>query len=99
MFGVHCLYIGEKAFLATRKREKAPEDNGIWIGTSAEHLPSLQAQFPDLRPLVSHPIKKWILIPEDSDTFEETATSVCELIKAGDPRIGVLPKSKKKKRG
>ena len=36
-------------------------------------------------------------LPANAEDFEEVAIEICELIKAGDPRIGVLPKPKKKK--
>jgi hypothetical protein len=40
----------------------------------------------------------WQILPVDEDNFEESALKVCELILKGDPRIGNIPKSKKKKK-
>jgi len=97
MFGNHSVYIGEKIYLATRDSKKDAADNGIWIGTSQEHHESLYAQFPSLTPINSYRIKKWLLLPVDADDFEETAFGICELIKSGDSRVGVLPKPRKKK--
>ena len=96
MFGNHSIYIGPKIYLATRKSEKSPLDDGIWIGTSVEHHASLKAQFPSIINLRIYKIKKWLLLPVTVADFEEVAIKICELIKAGDPRIGVLPKPKKK---
>lgn len=97
MFGTHSVYIEEKIYLAARQAKKNPEDNGLWIGTEIQHHQSLMSQFPSLCYLHSIPMKKWLLLPESADDFEESAILICELIKSGDPRVGVLPKSKKKK--
>lgn len=96
MFGTHSLYIEEKIYLAARQRDKNPEDNGLWIGTEFQHHESLKSQFPSITYLQTIPLKKWLLLPESAEDFEETAIQICELIKSGDPRIGVLPKGKKK---
>lgn len=98
MFGVECLYINDKLYFACRLREKTPEDNGIWIGTEMKHHEHLQKEFPSLTSLRTIPIKKWLLLPDDVDDFEETVAKLCDLVKANDPRIGVLPKPKKKKK-
>lgn len=97
MFGTHSIYIEDKIYLAARQAEKNPEDNGLWIGTEMQHHESLMKQFPSISYLNSIPMKKWLLLPESADDFEESAIQICELIKAGDPRVGVLPKKKKKK--
>ncbi len=99
MFGNHSIYIGAKIYLATRESEKNPLDDGIWIGTKIDYHDSLKAQFPSLTNLKLYKIKKWLLLPVDADDFEETAIGICELIKSGDPRIGVVPKPRKKKKG
>ena len=90
MFGNHAIYIDNKIVLATRDHEKKPIDNGIWIGTAIEHHESLKSQFSSLTHLQLYNIKKWLLLPVDAPDFEETAIEICELIKANDPRIGVL---------
>ena len=95
MFGTHSIYIDDKIYLAARQREKHPEDNGLWIGTSMEHHESLFSQFPSLTYLNSIKMKKWLLLAETVEDFEEVAIEICELIKAGDPRVGVLPKKKR----
>lgn len=97
MFGNSSLYIGEKIYLATRDSDKNTLDNGIWLGTKIEHHESLMKQFPSLTNLRFYKIKKWLLLPVDAPDFEEVAIEICELIKADDPRVGVIPKAKKKK--
>ena len=70
---------------------------GILVCTYHEHQPSLMAEFPSLKP---HPIlKKWLYLPETSETFESDARRLVKCIRMQDPRIGVLPDSKKKKAG
>jgi hypothetical protein len=38
----------------------------------------------------------WQNIPVSADDFESSVVKVCEFIIAGDPRIGKIPKPKKK---
>lgn len=97
MFGTHSLYIDDKIYLATRDSEKNELDNGIWIATNIDHHESLIEQFPSLTYLRMIKMRKWLLLPVDVSDFEEVAIGICELIKSGDPRVGVLPKPKKKK--
>ncbi len=94
MFGVHSIYIGETLFLALYRGDKHPQDHGIWIGTERKHHQYLKQHFPSIRALQGVPIKKWILLPEDSESFEEDAFRICQMIKNGDERIGVLSKKK-----
>jgi hypothetical protein len=42
-------------------------------------------------------VTAWQNIPSEADDFEETVLRVCELILHGDPRIGKVPKPRKKK--
>lgn len=97
MFGTYSVYAEGKIYLATRLRDKGPEDNGIWIGTEMEHHESLRAEFPALTPLNSIPIKKWLLLSNKHEDFEVVARELCLLIVAEDTRLGVVPKVKKKK--
>jgi hypothetical protein len=69
---------------------------GVLVCTFHEHQPSLRAEFPAL---VSHPVlKKWLYLPESADTFEQDARRLVRLIKARDPRIGIPPSPKKKRK-
>lgn len=98
MFGMHAVYVGPKIYLVTRDNEKNPLDNGIWIATDVVHHESLKTQFPSLINMTVYKIKKWLVLPIEASDFEEVAIEICELIKSGDSRIGVLPKPKKKKK-
>ena len=89
MFGNHGIYVEDKIVLAVRDNENKPIDNGIWIATSAKHHDRLKSQFSSLKNLTLYNIKKWLLLPVESEDFEERAIEICELIKSGDPRIGV----------
>ena len=89
MFGNYAIYVEDKIFLATRHHIHKPIDNGIWIGTSHQHHESLKKEFPSITNLRLYNIKKWLLLPEESDTFESTALHICDAIKSGDPRFGV----------
>ena len=44
-----------------------------------------------------HGIKSWLLLSHEVDDFEESANQICEMIRSGDPRVGTIPKPKKKK--
>ena len=90
MFGNYAIYTQNKICLATRHNAQKPLDNGIWIGTKEEHHTSLFHEFPSLRQLRLYNIKKWLLLPEEADDFEEVGFAICELIKSNDPRIGVF---------
>ncbi|MEM9526475.1 MAG: hypothetical protein AAGA31_07690, partial [Bacteroidota bacterium] len=96
MFGNYAVYAGDKIYLATRLNQKAPLDNGIWIGTELAHHDSLKNQFPSLTALHSYRIKKWLLLPDTAEDFEAVAREICLLIVAEDPRLGVAIVPKKK---
>lgn len=68
---------------------------GVLVCTFHEHQESLRAEFPSL---MQHPIlKKWLYLPESAETFEQDARKLVRLVKAGDPRLGILPSPRKKK--
>ena len=69
---------------------------GVLVCTFHEHQPSLLAEFPALR---QHPVLgKWLYLPESVETFERDAKRLVQLVRAGDPRLGIEPSSRKKKR-
>jgi hypothetical protein len=100
MFGCHAVYIGPKIMLILRNKETHTDDNGVWISTRTEHHATLKKIFPSMRSINVLGIGEtnWQILPVDEDNFEESALKVCELILKGDPRIGNIPKSKKKKK-
>ncbi len=69
---------------------------GVLVCTFHEHQESLRAELPSLQP---HPVLgKWLYLPETADTFERDARKLVKLVKARDPRIGVAPSPRKKKK-
>jgi hypothetical protein len=100
MFGCHAIYVGEKIVLMLRNKESHRNDNGVWVAVRPEDLESLKKVFPSLRPvrLLGERATAWQNIPMESDDFEESVLTVCDLINRQDPRIGKVPKSRKAKR-
>ena len=96
MFGIKSYYLGPKIILGVSKNEKWPEDIGIWVSTPVKFHDMLLPLLQEYRFLKRIPTKKWILLPESSDSFEEDATTIANLILKGSPWIGTVPKPKKK---
>jgi len=96
MFGCLAVYVEDKIVLILRDRSEFPDDNGVWLATSAEHHSSLQREFPRMRSirLLGEKPTHWQVLPVDSADFEQSALRACELIRARDPRIGRVPKSR-----
>jgi hypothetical protein len=99
MFGCLAIYVREKIVLILRDKRKPAEDDGVWLATTAEHHESLQRDFPSMRSIqvFGREVTHWQVLPADAADFEEAALRACELIAAGDPRIGKVPKGRKKK--
>lgn len=69
---------------------------GVLVCTFHEHQESLLAEFPALR---KHPVLgKWLYLPETAETFERDAKRLVQLARARDPRIGIEPSAKKKRK-
>lgn len=102
MFGCYGVYVGEKIVLALRSRDSHTADNGVWIATKPEHHAALKKILPSMRSIYvlgGGSNTNWQIIPEQADDFEESVMKICALIIKSDPRIGNIPKSKKKKKG
>ena len=97
MFGNVALYHEEKILLATRKKIDNTTDNGIWIAAPLDYQDKLKEQIPELRPIQMISTKKWLLLHEEEELFEERAQLIAELIKSNSPLIGTVPKPKDKK--
>jgi hypothetical protein len=93
MFGCLAVYVKDKIVLILRDRPDHRADNGIWLATSAEHHASLQREFPYMRSIqmFGTTVTNWQVVPADARDFEESAMRACELLIAGDPRIGRVP--------
>jgi hypothetical protein len=93
MFGCLAVYVKDKIVLILRDRPDHRADNGAWLATSAEHHASLQHEFPHMRSIqmFGMTVTNWQVLPADARDFEESAMHACELVIAGDPRIGRVP--------
>ena len=93
MFGCLAVYVKDKFVLILRDRPDHRADNGAWLATSAEHHASLQREFPHMRSIhmFGTTVTNWQVLPADARDFEESAMHACELVIAGDPRIGRVP--------
>ncbi len=100
MFGCLGMYVGNKIVFIQRLKDSPPEDNGIWLATTTEHHASLKTDFPNMRSITifGPGPTGWQLLPQDAEDFESSVAHACELIRAGDPRIGKIPKSRLPKR-
>jgi hypothetical protein len=68
----------------------------VLVCTSRERQAALQTEFAALTP---HPIlPKWLYLPETADAFEATATKLVALARRRDPRIGITPQPRKRKK-
>lgn len=99
MFGCYAVYVNERLVLTLRNHTKFPNDNGVWIATSQEFHSALKKEFTSMRTislLGGGKETNWQNLPVDDDRFEEEVDKACDFILKSDPRIGVIPKKKKK---
>ena len=100
MFGCTAVYVGDKIVFALRDKPTYPRDKGVWIATTREYHASLHHEFPNMRTigLLGEEVSSWQVLPVDAPDFEESVMRACELISAGDERIGKIPGAKRKSR-
>lgn len=100
MFGCTAVYIEEKIVMILRDKPNQQADNGVWIATSVEYHDSLRPEFPNMRSVCvfGKKVTDWQVLPIEAPDFEEAAMRACELILAGDPRIGKVPGVKRASR-
>ncbi|MFZ0773524.1 MAG: hypothetical protein WCA49_08605 [Candidatus Sulfotelmatobacter sp.] len=98
MFGCLAVYVRDKIVLILRDKPSQTADNGVWLATTEEHHNSLRPEFPNMRSIqiLGKKVTGWQVLPSDAPDFEESAMRACELVLAGDPRIGKVPKSRSK---
>lgn len=95
MFGCHGVYAGGRLclFLMDRerplaRREKEPMQKGIYIATISDHVAELMTVFPAAEFEFLKQDKVWIFVSVETYEFEQYVIKACEMIVAGDPRIG-----------
>lgn len=94
MFGCDAAYLDGLLYLVVADRE-APWDD-VMVCTSHERQAALMADFPSLVP---HPqLGKWLYLPQSDEAFEAIAARLVQLALARDPRFGVVPKPKARRR-
>jgi len=74
------------------------KDNGVWLATTVEHHESLRREFPHMRSIAifGKKVTGWQVLPADSPDFEMAALRACELVLAGDTRIGKIPQKSRR---
>jgi hypothetical protein len=97
MFGCLAVYVGEKIVFVLRHKPEPQADNGVWLATTQEHHESLRRELPSMRSIqvLGKPVTGWQVLPEDAPDFEQAALHACDLVLAGDPRIGKIPGARK----
>jgi hypothetical protein len=90
LLGSYALMREDNILLLLRDKETQPEFNGVLVATRPEHFETLQKEVHISRMEfdVDGETKTWIFISEDLDDFEAKVKKACEMIKAGDERIG-----------
>ena len=94
MFGTKVVFIGGRLVLCFATKEEPWR--GLLVCTDRVHQESLMNDFPGISP---HPVlPKWLYLPESHLRFERTAERLVEAVRQRDPRIGIVPGQKKRKR-
>jgi hypothetical protein len=90
MFGCEAAYIDDRIVVVLAAK-KEPW-NGLLLPTEREHHGALQKIYPELQP--HSVLGKWLYLSQSNSHFEEIATAVVQLIRKGNPLIGVERKAK-----
>jgi hypothetical protein len=93
MFGCLAIYVQDKIALILRDKPDRAADNGVWLATTEDQHRSLRREFPNMRSIqvLGKKVTGWQVLPADAQDFEEAALHACDLVLAGDPRIGKVP--------
>ena len=99
MFGCTAVYVEDKIVLILRDKPAPADDNGVWIATTKVHHASLRRELPSMRSIsvLGAGVTGWQVLPQDEAGFEEEALRAVQLVLAGDPRIGKVPKVRRPK--
>ena len=90
MLGGYAIFENQKLLLLLRNRENQPEFNGVFVATKPEFFDALQKEihFSKMNFNLDGVIHSWIFLSEDLADFDDKVKKTCEMIKAGDERIG-----------
>lgn len=94
MFGAKAVYLDGKIVLCFSTGEEPWR--GLLVPTDRAHHSALCAEFPVLR--IHSILGKWLYLPESADNFERVAAALVRLVRQRDPRLGVVPPPKKRKK-
>lgn len=90
MMGSYALLYNQKILMLLRDSEKNPEYNGVFIATQPEYYDQLQNEIHtgNMDINIDGLEHSYIFISEDLEEFNDKVKKACEMIKAGDDRIG-----------
>ena len=90
MLGCYGLIVNTTLLLLLRERENQPEFNGIFVATQPQFFDALQNEVhaSNMQFNFDGAVHSWIFLSEDLPDFDEKVKKTCEMIKAGDQRIG-----------
>lgn len=94
MFGTKVAYLDGRLVLCFTARDEPWR--GVLVCTERTHHEALMKEFPQLAP---HPVlPKWLYLPESDGSFERVAQLLVTGARRRDPRIGIVPPTKKRRR-
>ncbi len=94
MFGCDAAYLDGSLYLVVADRDEPW--NGVLVCTSHDRQAALIDEVPALVP---HPqLGKWLYLPQTDAQFEAWAAHLVALARARDPRLGVVPKPRARRR-
>ena len=95
MFGGLAIYVHGLMVLVLMEQEDDPDWNGVLLPTCREYHADLLGRFAELKP---HPILgKWLYLSQASIDFETSAQQIVEAIVGHDPKLGIVPGTRKRR--
>ena len=90
MLGGYVLVLDNKILFYLRDRENHPEYNGVFVATQPKYYDALSQEIhaSNMEVDIDGVAHSWLFISEDLDDFEKKLKTACDLLKAGDTRIG-----------
>lgn len=95
MLGSYILELDKKILFLLRDKENQPEYNGVFVATQPQYYDALLQEIhaSQMEVDIDGVVHSWLFISEDLEDFEQKIKIACELIKAGDLRIGKIRNS------